>query len=178
MSISFETYQRVALEDLEGKWELVCGRFRRKPMVTMKHGRTARRLLMLVASQLGWRDWSVGQTRLRISSGTCYITDLAALPMSLVSTLADDQFEVYDQPLPLVAEVWSPSTDGYDVDAKLSDYQIRGDREIWRVDPYGHTVSTWRRQPDGTYQEAVIRGGIVRPVALPGVSIDLDKLFA
>lgn len=29
------------------------------------------------------------------------------------------ELEVYDTPLPLVVEVWSPSTGSYDVDAKV-----------------------------------------------------------
>ncbi len=34
----------------------------------------------------------------------------------------------------------------------------------------------WRRQPDGTYTETRYTGGSIQPVALPGVSIDLDWL--
>lgn len=178
MPISFETYQRVALEDPESKWELVCGRLRKKPPVTMKHGETARRLHTFLGRQLDWRQWSIGETRLRISSGTYYIPDLTVLPKSLVDTLEGDQFEVYAEPVPLVVEVWSPSTGRYDIEEKLREYQARGDLEIWRLHPYERTLTTWWRQEDGTYAEEVIRGGIVRPVALPDVSIDLDELFA
>lgn len=178
MPISFETYQRVALEDPEGKWELVCGRLHEKPPMTMKHNRIGRRLLRALMEQLPASDWEIGETRLRISSGTFYIPDLTVLPASLVATLDEDQFEVYSQPVPLVVEVWSPSTGEYDVDTKFPEYRLRGDLEIWRLHPYERTLTTWRRQPDGTYREELIRGGTVRPVALPGVSINLDELFA
>lgn len=80
-------------------------------------------------------------------------------------------------PLPLVVEVSSPSTGDYDVDTKLPEYQRRGDLEIWRVHPYDHALTAWRRQPDGSYLEMGHTGGGVRPVALPGVAIDLDALF-
>ena len=33
MPVSAETYERVALEDPEGKWEPVCARLRRKPIM-------------------------------------------------------------------------------------------------------------------------------------------------
>jgi Uma2 family endonuclease len=92
--------------------------------------------------------------------------------------LDENQFEVYSQPVPLVVEVWSPSTGEYDVDTKFPEYRLRGDLEIWRLHPDKRTLTTWRRQPDGTYHEELIRGGIVRPMALPGVSINLDELFA
>lgn len=178
MPISFETYQRVALEDPEGKWELDCGRLREKPPMTMKHGLTARRLQGMLTDQLGWADWSIGETRLRISTGTYYVPDVTVLPMSTVGTLEGDQFEVYSQPVPLVVEVWSPSTGDYDVDTKFPEYRLRGDLEIWRLHPYERTLTTWRRQPDGTYQKELLRGGTVNPIALPGVSINLDELFA
>jgi Uma2 family endonuclease len=58
--------------------------------------------------------------------------------------------EYYEQPLPLVVEVWSPSTGEYDIDSKLPEYQARGDKEIWRLHPYERTVRSWQRQPDGS----------------------------
>jgi Uma2 family endonuclease len=86
-------------------------------------------------------------------------------------------FEVYDEPLPLVVEIRSPSTGDYDVEEKLAEYRRRGDLEVWRLHPYERTLTAWRRQPDGSYAETLYRGGIVRPQSLPGVSIDLDALF-
>src|SRR3712207_8267863 len=49
----------------------------------------------------------------------------------------------------------------------------RGDLEIWRIHPYERTLTAWRRQPDGSYGEAVHTLGIIHPVALPNVAIDL-----
>jgi Uma2 family endonuclease len=84
---------------------------------------------------------------------------------------------IFSDPLPLVVEVWSPSTGDYDVDAKLPVYQQRGDLEIWRIHPYERTLTAWRRQPDGLYQETIHPEGVVKPMALPGVAIDLGALF-
>jgi len=85
--------------------------------------------------------------------------------------------EVYEAPLPFVAEAWSQSMGGYDVDQKLPEYVKRGDLEIWRLYPYERSVIAWRRQADGSYTQTVFRGGVVRLYALPNVSIDLDALF-
>jgi hypothetical protein len=38
-------------------------------------------------------------------------------------------------------------------------------------------LTSWQQQPDGSYQETVYRGGTITPVALPGVTIDLEALF-
>jgi Uma2 family endonuclease len=85
--------------------------------------------------------------------------------------------EVYNEPLPLVVEVWSPSTGQYDVDTKIPDYRRRGDTEIWRLHARDRTLTVWHRQSDGRYSEATYTGGIVWSMALPGLSIDLDELF-
>lgn len=85
--------------------------------------------------------------------------------------------EAYAEPLPLIVEVWSPSTGDYDVDLKLPEYQRRGALEVWRVHPYERPLTAWVRQRDGSYVESLHRGGLVRPAALPNVAIDLDALF-
>ena len=85
---------------------------------------------------------------------------------------------MFDEPLPLVVEIWSPSTGGYDVDEKLPEYLRRGDREIWRVHPVELTLTAWRRQTDGSYAESIQRAGLLELAALPGITIDIDALFA
>lgn len=115
----------------------------------------------------------------RRSSENFYIPDVYVVPAELFrAQRGTRRLEVYEAPLPLVVEVWSPSTGLYDVDSKLPEYQRRGDLEIWRLHPYERTLTAWRRQPDGTYTETSFAGGAVRPVALPNVVIDLDALFA
>ncbi len=178
MKVSFADYKRIALQDPRRGWELVRGHLREKPLMTMKHEVTSRRLAILLGGQLDWREWTIGSARLRISTGTYYIPDVVVTPMSLARSLRPNQFEVYSEPLPLVVEIWSPSTGDYDVEEKLREYQLRGDLEVWRIHPYEHTLTIWRRRPDGSYTEEVIHHGIVRPVALPSVSIDLDELLA
>ena len=87
------------------------------------------------------------------------------------------QLEVYDEPMALVVEVWSPSTGAYDVEEKLREYQLRRDREIWRLHPYDRQLTAWPVEAGGAYDEAVYRAGEVRPAALRNVSIELETLF-
>src|SRR5918998_6384190 len=180
--ISGETYERLALAESDRKWELRDGVLREKPGMTAAHNELAVSLGYMLLSQL---DRSV--YRVRIDAGrlqrpqaTYFIPDVFVVPTSYVIPLLDQQdvLEVYDQPLPLVVEVWSRSTGDYDVEEKLAVYQRRGDWEIWRIHPYERTPTAWRRRPDGAYTESVYRGGIVHPESLPGVAIHLDALFA
>ena len=183
MPISEETYERVALEDGDRVWELVCGRLREKPPMTMEHAEVARRLVRRLNHQLDERDFSVDMdsARLRISTGQWYVPDVCVIPRAYLRRHAVERprrLEMYDDPLPLVVEVWSPSTGEYDVDEKLREYQWRGDVEIWRLHPYEQTLVAWRRQPDGSYTETQFsREDRVQPVALPGVTITVVDLF-
>jgi Uma2 family endonuclease len=115
----------------------------------------------------------------RISAEHYYIPDVFVIPVALRTSLRGTrELETYEGPLPLVVEVWSPSTGDYDVEVKLHEYRRRGHLEIWRIHPYERTLTAWRRQANGEYVESTYTQGIVQPIALPNVSIDLDALFA
>jgi len=180
MPVSEQTFLQVALED-PNQWELHCGHLVRKPGMTAEHNYVAWQLAFSLGQQLDGQQFTVrlGMGHVRRTSESYYIPDVFVIPIELFRALRGrrNALEAYDAPLPLVIEVWSPSTGDYDVDSKLPEYQSRGDLEIWRVHPFDRTVTAWRRQPNGTYVESHHVGGILRPVALPGVAIDLDTLF-
>ena len=181
MGISEATYRRVALEDPEGQWELACGHvLRRKPPMTQDHNSTARRLAFFLQQRLSLDEYEVTANagRARLTTGAYYIPDVMVIPVRLMERQRGTrELESYEEPLPLVVEVWSPSTGEYDVTEKLLEYQRRGDHEIWLVHPYDRTITTRVRQEDGSYQESTVDEGTVRPVFLPGVAIELASLF-
>ena len=181
MPVSAETYELVALEDPEGQWELVCGRLRSKPVMTTEHNNVIYRLMRRLIGQLREDDYMIGtnSSRLRISTGSFYVPDVCVIPTAMQKRMLETpgRFEVYEEAVPLVVEVWSPKTGEYDVETKLLEYQWRRDLEIWRIHPYERTLIAWRLQQDGSYGESLIRSGAVQPVALPGVTIHLEDLF-
>ncbi len=184
MVLSEAEYERIALQDPDNQWELVDGRLQSKACtMTMGHNYAMRGLGWQLHEQLDQLIWtvSVDSGRLRVSTGSFYIPDVCVIPIEFVRRKlreARERLEVYDEPMPFVAEVWSPSTGTYDLETKLQEYQIRRDVEIWRVQPVERTVTAWRLQPDGSYCEARQSGGRVLLAALPNVTIDLDALFA
>jgi hypothetical protein len=116
---------------------------------------------------------------LRAPDRSIYLPDVAIVPGILMQRFRTDPmlFEIYDESLPFVAEVWSPPNGLFDVDTKFSAYRLRGDAEIWRIHPFERTVTIWRKQSDGTYEETVSQGGSVILRALPSVVIAIDDLF-
>ena len=181
MPVTEAAFRKLALEEPGARWELDCGALRQKPAMTAAHNYVTSNLFGALFQQLDRREFQVRSNagHVRRSAQHYYIPDIFVVPMELVRPLLPqhDVLEAYEVPLPLVVEVWSRSTGDYDVDAKLPEYQRRGDLEIWRIHPYERTLVAWRRQPDGSYTETLYTSGVVHPIALPGVSIDLDALF-
>jgi Uma2 family endonuclease len=179
--ISNDAYERLALADSDRKWELRDGVLREKPGMTSSHNWLGQKLGYFLMSQLDWSEYQTRTDAGRVHrpGATFFIPDVFVVPTAYVLPLLDrhDVLEVYDQPLPLVVEIWSRSTGDCDVEEKLAVYKQRGDLEIWYIHPYERTLTAWRRQPDGSYDEAIVRENPISPVALPNVSIDLEALF-
>jgi len=179
MAISAETYERVALEDPHGGWELVCGRLRQKPPMTTEHQSTIRQAAEQFYDQIDRNLYAIdtAQTRVRISGENYLIPDLCVLPRELIHRRRREhprELEIFDDPLPLVVEVWSPSTGERDRTEKLDAYRGRGDREIWLIHPYERWLRAWRRQQDGSYSETAYTGeNMIEPATLSGVRIAL-----
>jgi len=180
--VSEALFEQVALADDTAHWELICGRLRPKPPVTAYHGQIARNLVRQLNRQLTDVELSVEREgpNLRVPGGNYRKPDVCVVPLGLVRQRQREQptaLEIYEAPMPLVVEVWSPSTGDYDVDQKLPEYQLRGDLEVWRLHPFDRTLIAWVRLPDGSYTETTYSSGMVRPAYLSGVAIDLDALF-
>ena len=148
--------------------------------MTFSHNRFARRLTRALNALLPEPfEVLTNAGHLVLPNGDSYIPDVAVLTPAAAAKFERDgrQFERYEDPLPFVVEVWSPSTGFYDVDAKIPGYRARGDAEIWRVQPYDRRVTVWRRRADGAYDETIHLGGTIEISSLPGVVVDLDRLF-
>jgi Uma2 family endonuclease len=180
--VSEATYRRLALADPIGQLELVRGQLWEKPGMSVVHRVVIMRLLELLLGQLDRHEHRLSTThaRLRRSADTYYVPDIAVIPAALEQALLahPDSLDAYPEPLPLVVEVWSPSTGRYDITEKLPDYQARGDLEIWFIHPYERTVTAWRQQQDGSYAVATYREGTIRPESLPAVAVELELIFA
>ena len=176
-----QEYREFALGDGNGQWELVRGQLREKPWMSVEHGDVLDSLATSLRNQLDCGEYRVRthHARTRVSSDTYYVSAIAVVSARLVRALRErpGSLDAYEEPLPLVVEIWSPSTGSYDINEKIPGYQQRGDLEIWRIHPYRRTLTAWRRHADGSYRESIYRGGIVRAESLPGVEINLDALF-
>ena len=165
---------------VDGLWELHDGRLVEKPGMSWDHGRIITKLISSLDRQLDPEQHFVfTELRIRRTTATVLLPDVMVVPTAYGEDFQDRPIlAIFSGPLPLVVEVWSPSTGDYDVDTKIPVYMERGDRDILRFHPFERTVKRWVHQPDGTYVESVHFDGTFELAALPGVTIDLDALFA
>lgn len=161
--------------------ELYDGEVREKPGVSWELDDVAFRLGFLLGLQLDRHQFriAINDWRVRPAPGSIYLPDLVVAPTAYGKEFEQQpgRLAIFRDPLPLVVEIWSRSTGGYDVNAKIPEYRRRGDLEIWRIQPYERTITVWRRQPDGSYEETTHREGAVALAHLPGATIDLADLF-
>jgi Uma2 family endonuclease len=179
MRTSENEYQEITEVDHVRHWELLDGHLREKPGLTWEAAELVSVLSSLLFNQLDRREYRVriiGRVR---RPGTILRPGVCVVPTPFGEEFRGrpDVPAIFSEPLPLVVDVWSRSTGDYDVDVKVPIYQRRGDLEIWRIHPYDQTVTVWRRQEDGSYDESVYRDGIIRLAAVPSVTIEVEQLF-
>jgi len=181
MVLTAQTFEEFALAHPDQQWELHGGKLREKPGGSFDHNDAMCQLGFRLMDLVDRKTFGVRVNAgyLRHDAGNYYIPDVFVFPQALAEPLRHrfDVLEVYRDALPLVVEVWSPSTGGYDIDEKLPLYFARGDLEIWRIQPDERSLIAWRRQADGSYAKTEYRGGVVPVSSLAGVVIDLDALF-
>ena len=144
MSVKVRTFEQLALEEPTEKWELDCGRVRKKPPMTMEHYDLAFELAYTIRSQVSHDAFHVRCDQGRLVTKQSYLVPdvfVVSANEALRFRGRDETLEAYDRPVPFVAEIWSRSTGDYDVTEKLARYQERGDAEIWLIHPYDRTVA-------------------------------------
>ena len=178
--MSVADYERFVLSSVDGAWELHNGVLVEKLRMGVEHGVIPKLLAHLLLSQIDRSQFQViGDVRVRRAPANVFLPDLMVITAAQYEAFRGrpGTLAIFPDPIPLVVEVWSPSTGDYDVDTKIPVYKERGDLEIWRIHPHERTLTSWVRQPDGSYAETVYRGGAIALAAVPGATVDFDELF-
>jgi Uma2 family endonuclease len=178
--MSEQEYQELVFRDGDHIWELWDGVLVEKPTMSMRHDNFATYIGAQLIFQLDQNEYRVNVNggKTRYTARNYLVPDVLVIPAPYQTPFEEDPraFNAFNEPLPLVVEIWSRTTGDYDVEAKLPVYRERGDLEIWYLHPYNRTLTVWRRQPDGSYAELQFTGGIIAVASLPGVSIHLEAL--
>lgn len=175
-----QDFEAFLLSGIDGHWELHDGILVEKPPMSWDHQVVMMNLALQLGRQIPRESFRIQvESRVRRPEAMVFQPNVMVIPEHYGDEFRNQpgRLAIFSKPLPLVAEVWSVSTGNYDVTAKLPIYMQRGDAEIWLIHPYEKTVTSWCRQPDGTYRSSVHHEGTIQLVALPDVIIDVAELF-
>lgn len=183
MTISFRTFAQLALEDAEGRWELMSGAPRRKPPESFQHGALIDGLMEQIVPQLRGSIFrlSVNHARLMIDQGHILLPDLAVVPRAISARAVRERpnaLETYHTSLPLVIDVWTPATAEFNVEASIPEYRRANTEEIWLIHPAARAVTTWVRRTSGAYEEVIRVAGVLTAARVPDLSLDITALFS
>ncbi len=149
--------------------QLIEGALIRDPAPVLPHQILVTRLLFAIGRL-------VGEDRVLPAPVDLFLDDLNVYQPDVMvfdrEVRLDPTMREAEKPL-LVVEVLSPSTAAYDCGVKARRYLEWGVREVWLVDADAGMVDV--RGPGGISRTGP--DGVVRSTAIPGLEVDLARLF-
>jgi Uma2 family endonuclease len=140
----------------EGRYELVDGEVVMMAGAGRRHDAIVVNLIAAIRSQTrgGPCQAFTGETYVATGTSTGRMPD-----MGIDCGKPDENSLVADKPSLVVVEVLSPTTGGFDLTVKLAEYQDLPSLDyILFVDTESPTVHLYRRDADGRWQDAVLKG--------------------
>jgi Uma2 family endonuclease len=172
------TYEEwLKLPEAEGIEEVVNGEIRKMPPNKILHADTVENLADLLKASA---DRNTIQVRvstfglvIRREPLTTRVPDIAVFVRSQV---VDQDGYIHSAP-ELIVEVLSPANTRAERAEKLQDYESLGVPEVWVVSPEARTVEVLSLKDGRLRTTALLRDGQIKPVHLPGVSVDVAAIW-
>lgn len=159
----------------DARVELIEGEIIDMPPIGLEHLSVCDQLTRLLVRAVG--DGGIVRVQ-----GSVRLSDITEPEPDLVVLAPREDFYRHQfangRDVRLLIEV-SQSTLRYDVDVKVPLYARHGVAEIWIVDLVNRSMLTFADPADGQYRAraTIEQLGVLYPVALPGVALDLTALL-
>ena len=160
---------------IDGRMELIEGEITDMAPIGSRHAAIVKQLMALFVRAVDARATVSVQDPIVLGKYSEPEPDLALLRprddfYALALPRADDVF--------LIIEV-ADTTLRYDREIKLSLYARHGIPEVWLIDVDGRTLTLFEDPASGQYRDErrVDPLGVLAPKALPGIEVDLSRLF-
>ena len=172
------TYEEwLKLPEAEGIEEVVNGEIRKMPPNKILHADTVENLADLLKASA---DRNTIQVRvstfglvIRREPLTTRVPDIAVFVRNQV---VDQDGYIHSAP-ELIVEVLSPANTRAERAEKLQDYESLGVPEVWVISPEARTVEVLSLKDGRLRTTALLRDGQIKPVHLPGVSVDVAAIW-
>ena len=164
-------------EEQEGRWELVEGQPVAQAAERLGHVRLKGAIYreLVAALEAGGADCEALTDGATVEVGE----DTDHIPDAVVSCGGSGDDDRIAAPNPvIVVEVLSPGSRARDMTVKLTNYfRVPGIAHYLIFSMDQRVVVHHQRQPDGTLRTAIAHGGNL-DLAPPGITLDLDRIFA
>lgn len=157
--------------------EVVDGEIIIMPPAKLPHAHITTRLDRALLRQLDEARYDILTTSfglvIRKNPLTCRNPDLAVFDR----TTAVEENGYYHSAPQLAVEVLSPSESRARNERKLRDYESIGTPEVWVVNPPDRSVEILQLDDGRLRTIATLKEGILKPIALPHVQIDIAQIW-
>lgn len=166
----------LALGKTPERCELFHGVVVMSPRPAPRHSKGFQEILFQLGqfARAGGRADVYAQTDLKISDCSVLRPDIYAYYPSTPTTAAAIPDRLSEAP-DLVVEVLSPGSEAYDLITKKEEYEQRGVKECWVIDPRDARTRAWHREGSRLI-ESLVEGLSLASRALPGFTLDLGAL--
>lgn len=173
--LTLEQFKRLVNEGM--KADLINGVMIVATPASYTHERLFNFLMRLIGDYVEAKDLGVilgSRTLVEVSPWSGYEPDLCFVAQERLNIIQENSIT---GPPGLVIEIISPSTRPYDAYAKKEGYAHLGVPEYWLIDPDNQAVAFYRLSESG-YVEGPVEEGVYHSVAVPGLWVRLDWLWA
>jgi Uma2 family endonuclease len=172
------TYEEwLKLPEAEGIEEVVNGEIRKMPPNKILHADTVENLADLLKASVDRNKIQVRVSTFGLVTGrdplTTRVPDVAVFVRSQV---VEQDAYIHSAP-ELIVEVLSPANTRAERAEKLQDYESLGVPEVWVISPEARTVEVLSLKDGRLRTTALLRDGQIKPVHLPGVSVDVAAIW-
>jgi Uma2 family endonuclease len=172
------TYEEwLKLPETEGIEEVVNGEIRKMPPNKLLHADTVENLADLLKASV---DRNAIQVRVStfglVISREPLTTRVPDIAVFVRSQVVEQDGYIHSAP-ELIVEVLSPANTRAERAEKLQDYESLGVPEVWVVSPEARTVEVLSLKDGRLRTTALLRDGQIKPVHLPGVSVDVAAIW-
>lgn len=172
----------LALGETQERYELINGVVLMSPSLRPRHSK----IFQQVLKQLGHFEDAGGkidiycETDLQIDKWSVLCPDICVYARAAprgIDAIPERLAEAPD----LVVEIISPGTEAYDLITKKDEYERRGVKEYWVIDPKDARVRAWHSEGDkagvgGRFIETLVGGPALSSAAIAGFALDLGAL--
>lgn len=161
-----------------GRYEVVCGEIRERPMPSPIHGRIQAKITSEIDQFLAKNNLGIvyTETHFEFAKNLSRVPDVAFISFERFPKSGEDESSRWHIAPDLAIEVISPTDDYEDVQEKITEYFTFGVLQVWVISPETKTLTVYHTRKNVTIlgiEDELVSGDI-----LPDFRLKLSEIFS